>query len=462
MAERRKRQRTGRGGATAAERAALLAAVTAAPDEDAPRLVFADWLDENGEPDRAEFIRVGVERKQLDRYDPRYAQLRNREVELVKAHEKEWVKADGVTGHRFREFNRGFVERLTFDGCAAFLKEAPAVFERVPLRGAEVLDDAPAPGDDFNDSPLLERLTALHIIRRPSWLALTGGLIRSESSNATMLLPLLGAEALTDELRAAAIGALRGGGLARMLHSPRLANLRELDLSASWFEDNLLEAFRDARSLARLETLDLTDTSFDVQYFAHVVGSPHLANLRRLYLKGADDVPGVGDEGLEMLCASPHMRNLEDLNLGSQPITRAGYETLARWPGLARLRRLVLEWTGDEGDPGFAAGVRALAHSPHWGELRELDLEAALFVPADFEALLSSPNLATLRELRLDPSPAEEPPDCEAIGRMLLECPYLDGLTELDLGGFKPKPATAAKLRARFGARLRGYGMERR
>ena len=36
----------------------LLAAVRRDPFDDGPRLVMADWYDENGEPDRAEFIRV--------------------------------------------------------------------------------------------------------------------------------------------------------------------------------------------------------------------------------------------------------------------------------------------------------------------------------------------------------------------------------------------------------------------
>ena len=43
------------------EREAFLAAICAAPDEDLPRLVFADWLDEHGEPERAEFIRLQCE-----------------------------------------------------------------------------------------------------------------------------------------------------------------------------------------------------------------------------------------------------------------------------------------------------------------------------------------------------------------------------------------------------------------
>ena len=37
---------------------ALLDAVLATPEDDLPRLVYADWLEENGNPERAAFIRV--------------------------------------------------------------------------------------------------------------------------------------------------------------------------------------------------------------------------------------------------------------------------------------------------------------------------------------------------------------------------------------------------------------------
>lgn len=33
----------------------LLDAILASPEDDAPRLIYADWLDEQGESDRAEF-----------------------------------------------------------------------------------------------------------------------------------------------------------------------------------------------------------------------------------------------------------------------------------------------------------------------------------------------------------------------------------------------------------------------
>ena len=48
----------------------LLAAIKANPADDLPRLVCADFLEENGEPERAEFVRVQCE---IDRTPDRAA-----------------------------------------------------------------------------------------------------------------------------------------------------------------------------------------------------------------------------------------------------------------------------------------------------------------------------------------------------------------------------------------------------
>src|ERR1700738_3753443 len=44
---------------------AFLADILTRPADDAPRLVYADWLDDHGDPDRAEFIRVQIELARL-------------------------------------------------------------------------------------------------------------------------------------------------------------------------------------------------------------------------------------------------------------------------------------------------------------------------------------------------------------------------------------------------------------
>src|SRR3954470_24305745 len=51
------------------DREGLLAAIHAAPGDDVPRLVYADWLDEHGDATdqaRARFIRLQIESERLD------------------------------------------------------------------------------------------------------------------------------------------------------------------------------------------------------------------------------------------------------------------------------------------------------------------------------------------------------------------------------------------------------------
>ena len=76
------------------ERAALAAAVAASPDDDLPKLVLADWLDENGDPARAEFVRLHVAYQgEADRFPPAHdPDKRRRLVELFAANYRTWLK----------------------------------------------------------------------------------------------------------------------------------------------------------------------------------------------------------------------------------------------------------------------------------------------------------------------------------------------------------------------------------
>src|SRR5579859_4433991 len=90
---------------------ALLRSVIDQPAEDAPRLVYADWLDEHGQSGRAEFIRTQIALARGP--DPaKLADLRRRERELLVAHEAEWTAPlHGVV--RRARFVRGFPERVS-------------------------------------------------------------------------------------------------------------------------------------------------------------------------------------------------------------------------------------------------------------------------------------------------------------------------------------------------------------
>src|SRR3954454_19585646 len=98
-------------------RAGFLAAICRSPDDDAPRLVYADWLEEHGDPERAEFIRVQCELEPMrDQYEiDRAAELHTREKELLWKHQDGWL-GPGMEGWggwgkdgASAEFRRGFV-----------------------------------------------------------------------------------------------------------------------------------------------------------------------------------------------------------------------------------------------------------------------------------------------------------------------------------------------------------------
>src|SRR5262245_60918301 len=62
--------------------AALEAAVIANAEDDTPRLVYADWLDENGDHDRAAFIRNECALWDKNPAEPDYADLIEWRLEL--------------------------------------------------------------------------------------------------------------------------------------------------------------------------------------------------------------------------------------------------------------------------------------------------------------------------------------------------------------------------------------------
>jgi uncharacterized protein (TIGR02996 family) len=76
------------------DEAALLQAVIATPDDDLPRLVYADWLDERGDP-RGEYIRLQVEITRAAPHTDQYAALRGRLKALRATVPPAWVEAMG-------------------------------------------------------------------------------------------------------------------------------------------------------------------------------------------------------------------------------------------------------------------------------------------------------------------------------------------------------------------------------
>src|SRR4051812_7418936 len=95
---------------------ALFRAICEQPWEDTPRLMYADWLDENGDSRRAEFIRVQIAlAKEPD--ESRRNELVTRAEQLHTTSHGRWTRGSpmrlGV--HIGRDLRRGFYNTVSFN-----------------------------------------------------------------------------------------------------------------------------------------------------------------------------------------------------------------------------------------------------------------------------------------------------------------------------------------------------------
>jgi uncharacterized protein (TIGR02996 family) len=166
------------------EEEAFLADIADHPEDDSLRLIYADWLEDSGQVERAAFIRVQCELARLPRDDPRRRELKTRERELQEKHERQWLGPllDFVEDWGFQ---RGLLEAVTFCrsdlravlgsphlGCLHDLELA-----RVGPRAdavCEVLEESPLPGrlERLAVRDSLLRLRGVEALRRASFVSL--------------------------------------------------------------------------------------------------------------------------------------------------------------------------------------------------------------------------------------------------------------------------------------------------
>src|SRR5947208_11915649 len=97
----------------------FIQAMLETPDDDTPRLVYADWLEERGDP-RSEFIRVQCAVARIAADDQRCHALQAREKQLLTEHARDWCVPLGLEPDQC-EFRRGFVEAVEIH-AARFLE----------------------------------------------------------------------------------------------------------------------------------------------------------------------------------------------------------------------------------------------------------------------------------------------------------------------------------------------------
>jgi uncharacterized protein (TIGR02996 family) len=305
---------------------ALLEAVKDQPDDDAPRLVLADWLEEHGqsacERARATFIRLQCRRARLvaDSRDhravlaqPEYQDLKAEEEALRRAHLDSWL---GVW--------RQWMVRPDNEEWW---------FQRGLLRpwvvGVEWLEHVPQDA--------------------ATW-AWVDGLVLLELGVAGM--EKLAASGVLEWLNSLDLGPAGWTGPPHPAFGPEGARV----LAASPY-------------LRRICSLKFMDCEIGPEGARALAESPNLGRLTSLDFSQFDYTPGndIGDEGVRALAGSVYLAGLTHLDLTENFVTADGARALAESPHLSGLTCLNLS-----GAPIGPEGARALASSPFLCRLTRL------------------------------------------------------------------------------------------
>jgi uncharacterized protein (TIGR02996 family) len=359
----------------------FLAAVVADRGDDTVRLAFADWLEENGNPDRARFIRDQIA---LSRIHPNYedAEVRvlefgpddheryRREREALVQHGRIWHELPQSLAKSTRlTYRRGFpaaihcstdiwadhgeylrrwlpLESVSLEGGATtFVKlvSHPSLFglselslTRVGTRELRAL----------TGSPVLDTIESLHLRGRE----------RNGTVGNSVLRGLFGSSRLA-RLRRLRVWFDRSGDTLGSIvgGSPHLRNLELLELSDAMRAEAAQELF-DSPNLAGVTYLDLSNNPFGDSAIRGLVRSRYLTRLTTLVVQHA----GLTAESGRLLGGWPGLRTLTGLNLYGNRLELEGIRGLSESPYLSQLRWLILRVNlpydvGDvvRGLPGF-------------------------------------------------------------------------------------------------------------
>jgi uncharacterized protein (TIGR02996 family) len=448
--------------------AGFLDAIGDKPEDDAPRLIYADWLDDHGDPARAAFIRVQCRLARLGDDDLDRVSLERQEQVLLAEHGNAWRKELPAFARKGAVFRRGFVEEVTAD-AAAFVKGAPTLFRVAPVQHAwltyrMMLVGASRPDPELAACPFLGRLKSLKV-GGPSSIG-DGGvrtLVASPHLAGLQNLDLVGNEITADGMRAVAesphIASLKSlklgpcvhvpenpwagdGGAVALASSSYLANLRELCLQKCWVGLDGIEALAGSPHLRNLVRFDLSWNHLGDRAGAVLAGASAWEHLAALDL----NFTILGNEGAEALLTSRRLPRLTDVDLGCNAIELDTLARLLAGPAGSRLTRLALGdsrlgnivipvlaplrlWSLDLHTNLLAPGAgRLLADLPLFAGLRELDLGSNQLGDEDVQAIAESPRASSLRVLDLSGN------NIKADGaRALAASPHLARLRVLNL-----------------------------
>jgi len=371
------------------------------PDDDLPRLIYADWLEEQGNP-RGEFIRLQCAMAELPWYDPGQKALEFRANQLRKKHQREWVEELDLVNRNI-DFQRGFIDNIVLT-AKNFITQGEAYYRRTPVHWMRLTRIA-SHIKDLVKSPNLERLRSFDLSRVPvsnsdfhsllnskflsnvvefqfrylgcivdgsHWMALAdapfANTIQKLDLFGTEVTPLLGT-INRDELHFPEVTEIKfgGGGCYTMpltltgLRLPKLesvrigGNLRGYDvdsfLSTGWPVSELkrlelsrtripatgMEELAEANVFLNIEELILARCNFTDRGAGHMLNGNNLQHCRALDLS---DSPRLTDNFFLEFAEYEPLQKLAYLNLSGCPISMNALKAIADSSVLSNLKSL--------------------------------------------------------------------------------------------------------------------------
>ncbi|MFQ3648763.1 MAG: TIGR02996 domain-containing protein [Gemmataceae bacterium] len=161
---------------------ALLRAILDDPDDDVSRLVYADWLAENGDEARGQLIRVQVEAARLapsrlpaDRQ--RFAECTAQASSLLVQNQSRWLaELPQVKGQHWLVpavsktgpiFQRGFVNYVACNSWELFQEYGPALFAQTPIERLSIRLEKVTQLRALAQTPWLRNLRWLELLQTP-------------------------------------------------------------------------------------------------------------------------------------------------------------------------------------------------------------------------------------------------------------------------------------------------------
>ena len=330
----------------------FLQAIVDDPENDLPRLIYADWLDEQGDP-RGEFIRVQCELARLDEFDPDRLPLIERQDRLLKKHKATWTKDRKIAGVLVYEFHRGFIETVTLN-AKNNLQNADALLDAIPtIRRVKVNSIKPVI-DDFIRSEWLQRIDSLDLSRNQLGGRSTQKFLESPNlGNLRELelshnnIPASGFMALveSDKLprlkslvcREAELTNLQS--LAEIARGPLWLQLESIELCQQFWNDDAIQTLAENWPVCGWKRLNLGYNRFGERGLLSLLENGHLTSLEWLHVGACDQ---ISDPPIIRLAESAELSGLETLNLNGCNIHEAGLQAVLNSQTLSQLRTLFI------------------------------------------------------------------------------------------------------------------------